>query len=95
MGAHWGGGGGLIAFYWYQVFAIGSADVEAISEKKKMFDCIIDLSQYLLRLYPNILSNISPVIFSDASVDRASTPSTDLNIVLGQKNKHLQSFPRR
>ena len=50
-----------------------------------MFDCIEDVSQYLLRLYKNIVFNISPVIFSDANADRASTPSTDLNRVLGQK----------
>ena len=29
-------------------------------------DCIEDLSQYLMRLYPNILFNITPVIFSCA-----------------------------
>ena len=42
------------------------------------FDCIEDLSQYLMSLYPNILFNITPAIFSCASVNCASTPSTDL-----------------
>ena len=37
------------------------------------FDCIEDLSQYLLRLYPKILFNITPVIFSDASVNSGSS----------------------
>ena len=74
------------------MFAIGSAVVEAHKCLKKMFDCVEDLSQYLLWLYPNILFNISPIIFSDASVNRASTLFTDLNIVLEQKNKHLQSL---
>ena len=43
------------------------------------FDLIEDLSQYLLRLYPNVLFNITPVIFSVAGLNRASTPSKDFN----------------
>ena len=37
------------------------------------------LSQYLLRLSPNSLFNITPFTFSDASINRTRTPSTDLN----------------
>ena len=55
------------------------------------FDCIEYLSQYLMRLYLNIWFDITPVIFSNASVNSASTPSTDLNSS-GTENKNLQNL---
>ena len=55
------------------------------------FDCIEDFSQYLLRLYPNIWFKITPVAFSDANVNRANTPSTDLNNSGTEKQKFLQT----
>ena len=42
------------------------------------------LSQYLLRLYPNSLFNITPFTFSDASIVMPQTLT-----ILGQKNKCL------
>ena len=44
-----------------------------------------------MRLYPNIFFKIIPVAFSDASVNRASTPSTDLNNSGTEKRKCPQT----
>ena len=55
------------------------------------FDCIGYLIQYFLRLYPNILCIITPVIFGGACVNRASTPSTDHNSS-GQKIQTSAKF---
>ena len=44
-----------------------------------------------MRLYPNILFNITTVIFIDAIVNRASTPSTDPNSSWTEKQTSAKS----
>ena len=65
----------------YSLFDSHLSDVTGnpISEGAAVLLTFEGLSQYLLRLYPNILFNITQVIFCDANVNRANSPSTDLN----------------